>query len=78
MATQSAMSGLSREAGPPDSRPSLNNAAPGLTPHRKVMLLGLPCARCKTYFAAGLGACPICGCNERIVIGDWAVSAALM
>lgn len=27
---------------------------------------GLPCARCKTYFAADLTACPICKCSERI------------
>lgn len=27
---------------------------------------GLPCAKCKTYFAANLTACPICRCNERV------------
>jgi hypothetical protein len=27
---------------------------------------GLPCAQCKTYFAANLSACPICSCNERV------------
>jgi RNA polymerase subunit RPABC4/transcription elongation factor Spt4 len=33
------------------------------------MFLGLPCAHCKGYFAADLEVCPICGCNERVVIG---------
>jgi hypothetical protein len=27
---------------------------------------GLPCSRCKTYFAADLAACPICQCTERV------------
>lgn len=27
---------------------------------------GLPCARCKTYFAADLSVCPICKCSERV------------
>jgi len=27
---------------------------------------GLPCANCKTYFAANLMACPVCKCNERV------------
>ncbi len=27
---------------------------------------GLPCANCKTYYAADLTACPYCGCPERI------------
>jgi hypothetical protein len=42
---------------------------PGLQPHPKAVLLGLPCADCKAYFAADLEVCPICGCNERVVIG---------
>ena len=33
------------------------------------MLLGLPCAHCKVYFAADLEVCPVCGCTERVVIG---------
>lgn len=73
MATQSAMSGLSNPVGFADSQPRLDNAAPGLTPHRKAMLLGMSCARCKVYFAANLDACPICGCSERVVIGSRAV-----
>ena len=28
---------------------------------------GLPCANCKTYYAADLPACPYCGCPERLV-----------
>lgn len=27
---------------------------------------GLPCANCKTYYAADLTACPYCGCPDRI------------
>ena len=27
---------------------------------------GLPCANCKTYYAADLPACPYCGCPERL------------
>lgn len=27
---------------------------------------GLPCANCKTYYAADLTACPYCGCQERL------------
>lgn len=27
---------------------------------------GLPCSKCKTYFAADLAACPICKCSERV------------
>ena len=40
-------------------------ASPSLTESRPTMLLGLPCARCKAYFAANLAACPICGCKEK-------------
>ncbi len=27
---------------------------------------GLPCAKCRAYYAAGLTLCPICGCSERV------------
>jgi hypothetical protein len=27
---------------------------------------GLPCAKCKTYYAADLKACPVCRCPERV------------
>ena len=32
---------------------------------RKV-LYGLPCARCKTYYAGDLTSCPVCQCPERV------------
>jgi hypothetical protein len=32
----------------------------------KVVGYGLPCARCKTYFAADLIACPVCKNTERV------------
>jgi hypothetical protein len=30
------------------------------------VLYGLPCAECKTYYSAGLTACPVCKCRERV------------
>src|SRR5579863_2912187 len=27
---------------------------------------GMPCAKCKTYYAANLGACPVCKTSERV------------
>src|ERR1700733_1117300 len=27
---------------------------------------GLPCAKCKTYYAAGLNTCPVCRSSERV------------
>ncbi len=27
---------------------------------------GLPCAKCRAYYAADLTVCPICGCGERV------------
>ena len=30
------------------------------------VLLGLPCAQCRTYYDAQLDACPVCGCRERL------------
>lgn len=30
------------------------------------ILYGLPCARCGSYYAAELEACPICHCSERV------------
>lgn len=32
----------------------------------KASLYGLPCAKCKTYFAADLTACPVCRSSERV------------
>ncbi|HYL96849.1 MAG TPA: hypothetical protein VET69_13675, partial [Terriglobales bacterium] len=36
---------------------------------------GLPCANCKTYYAADLTACPYCGCPERIASSSAPVPA---
>ena len=40
----------------------LNN--PGIG--RAILLYGLPCARCKAYYAAELTACPVCKSTERV------------
>src|SRR5277367_3020115 len=32
----------------------------------KAVGYGLPCAKCKTYFAANLTACPVCKNTERV------------
>jgi hypothetical protein len=32
----------------------------------RTLLLGLPCARCRAYYAASLFVCPICGCTEKV------------
>jgi hypothetical protein len=47
-------------------RRELNFAVPDLPECRRGVLLGLPCAHCKKYFAADLEACPLCGCNGRV------------
>src|ERR1700730_18334005 len=39
-------------------------SVPGLVPKRAGY--GLPCSKCKTYFAADLATCPVCKCSERI------------
>ena len=36
---------------------------------------GLPCANCKTYYAADLAACPYCGCPERLATNSAPVPA---
>jgi hypothetical protein len=46
-----------------------DSAPPSLQQPPKAMLLGLPCAHCKGYFAADLEVCPVCGCKERVVMG---------
>jgi hypothetical protein len=38
------------------------------SPHSRSLLLGLPCASCKAYYAAVLEACPVCGCKERTAL----------
>jgi hypothetical protein len=47
-------------------------------PRLKAVLLGLPCAGCKAYFAADLEVCPICRCNERVVIGKRVEKVVMM
>jgi hypothetical protein len=43
----------------------LNGHARAPTRHRPVRF-GLPCARCKAYYASDLPACPMCKCAERV------------
>jgi hypothetical protein len=38
---------------------------------------GLPCAKCKTYYAADLSACPVCKTEERVLPTAGAVTASL-
>lgn len=79
MAPQKVMNVLSSQAGLLESWPaSFDSVPPGLQPRPKAMLLGLPCAHCKAYFAADLEVCPICGCNERVVIGKRVASVVVM
>jgi hypothetical protein len=56
-----------------ETRTAGSDSVPPGQPHPKAVLLGLPCADCKAYFAAHLEVCPICGCNERVVIGKGAM-----
>lgn len=70
MATQTGMNELSGRDGLIESWPAgFDSGVSSLQPRPKAALLGLPCADCKAYFAADLEVCPICGCNERVVIG---------
>lgn len=48
-------------------------SAPGLTHSpcgRKPAALGLPCARCRTYYAADLKSCPVCNGSERLAAAE--------
>ena len=76
MATQKVMNVLSSQAGLLGSGPASFDPVPLQRP--KAMLLGLPCAHCKAYFAADLEVCPICGCNERVVIGKRVTNVVVM
>ncbi|HEX8818070.1 MAG TPA: hypothetical protein VF753_21455 [Terriglobales bacterium] len=58
---------------PPAVRPTQNSAAVAPTaqaaveaPAPKPVGYGLPCAKCRTYYAANLKACPICRSSERL------------
>ena len=39
---------------------------PALPQGRKAVGYGLPCAKCKTYYAADLKVCPICKTSDRV------------
>ncbi len=43
---------------PPLSKPEVNNLKP--------MGYGLPCAKCRKYYAASLSACPVCKSTQRV------------
>ncbi len=45
-----------------------NSEVPGQAARGKEMLLGLPCARCRAYYAADLEVCPVCGHKERALM----------
>ena len=70
MATQSLMNGLSDQTGISRSwvDEDLNSELSSLRRCPRTMLLGLPCAHCRTYFAAELAACPICGCKDKVPV----------
>jgi hypothetical protein len=76
MATQTVMNVLSSQAGLLGSGPASFDSGPQQRP--KAALLGLPCAHCKAYFTADLEVCPICGCNERVVIGKRVMKVVVM
>jgi hypothetical protein len=79
MAVQKAMNVLSGQTGLLEPwGASFDSMQPGLQRRPKAMLLGLPCAHCKAYFAADLEVCPICGCNERVVIGKRVTNVVVM
>ena len=50
-------------ASPTEAR---RNEQPGVERAGRHVGYGLPCANCKTYYAADLTACPYCGCPDRI------------
>src|SRR6476659_10269094 len=52
---------------------SMSGGAAAVAPAREVQTevpkqigYGLPCAKCKTYYAADLKACPVCKSPERV------------
>ena len=58
--------------------PRVEAAAPAPTPTQepKRRFYGLPCAKCKTYYASDLPACPVCHSTERVSPLDPEVTAA--
>lgn len=41
-------------------------ATPAAAPSAKPLGYGLPCAKCRKYYAASLSACPVCKSTERV------------
>src|SRR5438128_1963462 len=44
--------------------------------HARQGRYGLPCAKCKAYYASDLPACPICKCTERVAAQGAEVKSA--
>ncbi len=55
---------LPSETGFPRAAPSVESLPSGLAPRRTGY--GLPCVKCKTYYAADLPMCPVCKTEERV------------
>ena len=53
---------------------AVSSAAPAPAPRRN--FYGLPCAKCKTYYAADLPACPVCRSTDRVSPQESAALAA--
>jgi len=53
---------------PPDPRTERASVSvrPGAPENRKPVGYGLPCAKCRTYYAADLTSCPVCKTSERV------------
>jgi hypothetical protein len=55
---------LPRETGFHPATPSVESLSSGFSPRR--IGYGLPCLKCKTYYAADLPMCPVCKTEERV------------
>jgi hypothetical protein len=51
----------------PRTAPAVGNLPVGLQRGPRRVHFGLPCAKCRTYYAADLPACPICKTEERVL-----------
>jgi hypothetical protein len=53
---------------PPDQRPERASVPvrPVAAENRKLAGYGLPCAKCRTYYAADLTSCPVCKTSQRV------------
>ncbi|MDP9159863.1 MAG: hypothetical protein M3O09_06485 [Acidobacteriota bacterium] len=59
----------------PEAKPSTVSMPPSLAPKRAGY--GMPCAKCKTYYASDLSTCPVCKDSVRLSpVVERAVSAA--